>query len=666
MRQPLQLFQNPIPIKSTLLIGACVFSLFACQEREQVVAPGNTTETQINEAFNFNTTQDVTFNIWAKDSQGDILNMTNIQIYDKDPNLGGELLIEGGIDNTGQLSAYKALPTHLQEVTIVSNYIGVLEQVTVPITDQQVSYTFGVPTQEDSSGEEITPDANGRINGTSYTYLGKYNSLGVPKYLQSPNHVIPSSFLNILNTALPEGKKVNPAYLAPGVSYDVKLTKDANVTITFVSERADFLNSLGYYTYPLNKAPKSVEEIDEKFIVFPNASFTGSGGGLASGNRVKLPKTLKAGTGIGFFIVSNGWNGSSVSKDNIKLFSNPAFNPGNADKKQHSVLLKYEDKCILAFEDIKRSDASSDEDFNDVLFYITTDPVKCIDDTNIPSCEPVKDCDKDGVPDEQDKYSCDPVRAYNNITKGTLAFEDLWPAKGDFDVNDLVVNYSHNVVTNSQNKVVELISTFDILAIGARYRNGLGFELSKLNPSQIKSVVSSHNKTILEGGQAKATILVFENAFDFVPNGIYDQINTKMDQPKLSCGSVTITTTFTSTLTMQELGAAPFNPFLICNQNRGYEVHLPGYKPTSKADLTLLGTKDDISNPARGIYYKTSFGMPYALNMPVNSFKYPVEGASIKDAYVKFLPWAASFGVVYSNWYLDLPGYRDAAKVYTK
>lgn len=50
---------------------------------------------------------------------------------------------------------------------------------------------------------------------------------------------------------------------------------------------------------------------------------------------------------------------------------------------------------------------------------------------------------------------------------------------------------------------------------------------------------------------------------------------------------------------MEDLGAAPFNPFLIADQNRGYEVHLPGYAPTSKANALLLGTKDDGSKQER-------------------------------------------------------------------
>jgi hypothetical protein len=54
-------------------------------------------------------------------------------------------------------------------------------------------------------------------------------------------------------------------------------------------------------------------------------SFTGSGGGLASGNKVRIPEKVAAGTGIGFFIVPTGWTGTEVSESAEILYSNPAL-----------------------------------------------------------------------------------------------------------------------------------------------------------------------------------------------------------------------------------------------------------------------------------------------------------------------------------------------------
>ena len=59
------------------------------------------------------------------------------------------------------------------------------------------------------------------------------------------------------------------------------------------------------------------------------------------------------------------------------------------------------------------------------------------------------DTDEDGVSDLFDDYPNDPEKAFDNYSPaegqfGTLAFEDLWPAKGDYDFNDIVIDYQYN------------------------------------------------------------------------------------------------------------------------------------------------------------------------------------------------------------------------------
>lgn len=664
MYLPTRLSVNVSYTSHLLLSMVCLLLLFACEKPTSSVDPIPKEENPVfDKHFNFTTTNEIEINISAKDAQGQPLRMSNVEIFDKDPEEGGKLLLKGGMGNTGNFTAFKAMPSHIQQVTILSNYLGVLDKITLPLSDNKIIYT--VSPVLNNSGERLATSP-ARTAAGPYTWLGSFNNQGVPDYLSLPNDVMDTDLLSAINASLPEKQKVNPVYLTPGLSTDVHLLKETELSVTFVSEGGSYRNALGYYTYTTANPPKSAADIDPKVIVFPNASFTGSGGGLASGNKVKLPGKLPAGTSIGFFIVVNGWTGSGVSESADILFTNPALNAGTDAQKQQSVLLNYNDRYILAFEDKKRSQKGSDDDFNDVVFQITSLVADAVDDQDIPASEEEDDCDKDGVPDENDAYPCDDTQAYNNLAEGTLAFEDLWPSKGDFDMNDLIVNYKHNIITNSQNKIVKLNSTFDLVAIGARYKNGFGFQIPNLTPAQIASMSSTHDKTLLEEGHDKATFLVFENAFDFVPAGQDAMINTYAHLPKVTCGSITLNITFTTPLTMQELGAAPFNPFLIGDQKRGLEVHLPGHTPTAKADLTLFGTKDDASSPVDGIYYKTAEGMPFALHLPVNQFHYPVEMSSITQVHLKFTPWATSNGTTFTDWYLDLPGYRDATKIYNQ
>ncbi|MGE4569684.1 MAG: LruC domain-containing protein, partial [Bacteroidales bacterium] len=151
-----------------------------------------------------------------------------------------------------------------------------------------------------------------------------------------------------------------------------------------------------------------------------------------------------------------------------------------------------------------------------------------IDDISIPglynsdmtnNCLPlvtVVDADSDGVPDASDAYPNDPSRAFNNYFPSasgfaTLLFEDLWPQKGDYDFNDLVLGYRINTVTNASDKVVNQVYTFKVRAIGAGLHNGFGFQIGSVAPSAVVSVSGTEAgsgfsllSSGLEAGQSKA------------------------------------------------------------------------------------------------------------------------------------------------------------------
>ncbi len=56
----------------------------------------------------------------------------------------------------------------------------------------------------------------------------------------------------------------------------------------------------------------------------------------------------------------------------------------------------------------------------------------------------------DGVPNDEDDYPEDPTRAFNSYDTASVAFEDLWPAMGDYDFNDLVLGCTYKIVTNAE------------------------------------------------------------------------------------------------------------------------------------------------------------------------------------------------------------------------
>ncbi|MDX6183056.1 DUF4114 domain-containing protein [Flavobacterium sp. Fl-77] len=223
--------------------------------------------------------------------------------------------------------------------------------------------------------------------GQNYNFLGPYTFDGTPQYFVTSD-VITTQTLDLINNSLPERYPVpiyNPQYISSGYDTDLVISKYADVWVTFVSEGAGYKNVLGFYTYDINNPPTTIPRADQITIVFPNVSATGSGGSLVAGNKVKIG-TFPAGTGIGWVLLANGWNGSAVTSGLWQLFSNPNFNPEAIPAlRQHNVLLNdpTNERIILGFEDIRRDYGSCDNDFNDAIFYITANPYDAILINNI-------------------------------------------------------------------------------------------------------------------------------------------------------------------------------------------------------------------------------------------------------------------------------------------
>ncbi|MCF8371403.1 MAG: LruC domain-containing protein [Bacteroidales bacterium] len=258
---------------------------------------------------------------------------------------------------------------------------------------------------------------------------------------------------------------------------------------------------------------------------------------------------------------------------------------------------------------------------------------------------------------------------------GTLAFEDMWPAQGDYDFNDLVVDYQFEITSNQSNIVSKVEATFILKAFGATYSNGFGFQFdASINQSDLSVSgysLSENYVTLasngLEAGQTKPTFIVFDNAFSEMPHpGGGIGVNTVQTAPYVTPDTLRLTILFnTGSYTLNDLNISEFNPFLMVNLNRGIEVHLPNYAPTDKADSQLFGTGADDSNPSINRYYKTNSNLPWAINI-YETFNYPIEKAAINNAHLKFNEWAGTNGVSYPNWYQNQTGYRSTSNIFVQ
>ena len=281
------------------------------------------------------------------------------------------------------------------------------------------------------------------------------------------------------------------------------------------------------------------------------------------------------------------------------------------------------------------------------------------------------DTDGDGVPDVDDAYPIDPERAFNsyypNETEfASFAFEDLWPGMGDYDFNDLVVDFNYQMVTNAQNLIVDIIAQTKVKAAGAGLDNGFGisFPVDPSNCASVEGTVNvmgtlDINAKGYENGHDNNTVVIF-----------YDAINTYYNSAIFNTvpgGNVVETEIETVTIYFDDpqipIGSEPYNPFIYVDQERGKEIHMIDNAPTALANTEYFGTASDNSDPLTGKYYLTDSNLPWVVETP-SSFEYPIEKVDILSAYLKFKEWAESSGVVYKDWYLDEPGYRNDDNIY--
>ena len=303
------------------------------------------------------------------------------------------------------------------------------------------------------------------------------------------------------------------------------------------------------------------------------------------------------------------------------------------------------------------------------------------------------DGDNDGVADCLDEYPTDVYRAFNNYFPSndyaTLMYEDLWPHTGDYDLNDVVIDYQANTITNGLNQVVEMKYTVVARCTGAGLHNGFAFQLDNVASNKITSVSGtkasgaswlSIGSNGVENGQTFANVIVYDDVYKVLPYpGSGSVINTEMSAAKTPYDTSNIVIKFINngvapsggTVSISNLPHSAFNPYLILgdsgtlNQIRSKELHLPDRIPSSKMDYSLFGTKQDNSNPGQSRYYKTANNLPWALQIST-SVPYMQEKQDIATGYLKFLEWATSNGTTSTNWYLDLVGHRDNFKIYTK
>lgn len=288
----------------------------------------------------------------------------------------------------------------------------------------------------------------------------------------------------------------------------------------------------------------------------------------------------------------------------------------------------------------------------------------------------VADADSDGILDAYDEYPNDATRAFNTYypaanSVATIAFEDLWPTLGDYDFNDLAVNFNIQQVQDPNGQVIEYKVKVKVKAVGGSFENGLGFQLDELVPADISTVTGqslvknliSRNANNTEAGQNKAVIICFDSPEPVITRVGGSMFNTIKTNGMGTSDTMYINITFANPIAPTKLTIAKFNPFIFTKQRRGYEIHLPNFIPTTLANTSLFGTFADRSNISNGTYYKNANGLPWAMLIP-EDFYYAKEKSPITSAYNFFDDWVLSGGSNYTNWFGNIGGNKNTDNIY--
>lgn len=665
-------------VKLKMLVSAiCVVILLAmtgCKKEmytpdEPVVDPENVFDFSTREKYTLHVKYDVPENY-----------KVYFEVYTKDPELldaDGQVVkrdIEpvdvGFTDGNGEYNHKIEVPATAKYLYIYSPYAGVPRVLVAEIKDGVLSEAAypdeieGARSMLGRAGDgDYKNEAYNTITGKKLSRLGywknakgayslkgvTYDLYGRPDYTKVGDRITVSrDILNLINQTVPEGGKVDPSLIRNG---DIRVTKKAHIDLFLIDETTSANNTLAYYCYETNNPPKKEADIkvNDIVIAFPNAKVLkrhdyeprGNNGALERGEGVRLHyykdgkdmgEEFPEGVSIGWIIYNQAYrtavNGNALNTGVKHYFADKDLN-GNG--KGNVVLFRSGEKVMFGFEDW-----NGDYDYNDVVFYVKADPIEAIT-PDIPDVKPTDPDDSNIVAE---------------VTyRGILTFEDLWPYRGDFDMNDVVVEYESTVGYNQANEVLRTIDNYTILWSGASYDNSFAYQLEALRGEvevEISSSLAGNGGAFVDPEVDRATIRLANNvrAYANEDEKVAFKVVTKYTGRKIN---------------KEDFVLPPYNPF-ITTSSLDKEVHLTNMRPTEKLNKDNLGYGNDKSDPSSNLYYVTydenGQQMPFAINIvyenkeDLNNFVIPKEKRHIDTYYPKFLNWVKTKGKEDADWYL--------------
>ena len=608
-------------------------------------------------------------------------------------------IFEDYTEGNGKFNAVVELPTYAQHLYIATGnfFTGMMlleadvkDGVASVAAEKHAVAASRAGTRAEGSGESTdalfnltnTVDDNGNITSEKLyndwkNWLGTWNSAsGQPDYLLNkatadPKLVISDQEMEglyaAIGTAFVSGSDMNEEYC----SYpDLLLEKDSEVTFTLLGGSTCWNSTLGYYYYTDDNKPTTPTDINP-IMLFPNTqdgqwaradilqlqSYNGNIGTLrgdvvqlmyypniANNDKSGATKVFPKGTRIGFILKTQGWGmqGSSYSLRANKL-ANKGFKQYNCwctttdglsygrklkddqgkypniEGQSRGAKFSYKASNGDTYTLISFEDAMDDLDFDDLIFALK--PVGVFA----------------SLPEIANKKSS---------TNGVYAFEDKWPSKGDYDLNDAVIDVKHEKEFNDKGKIIKETFYLTTYQNYVELKSGLGLTLNKqANPKNIEM-----KKVAPESTDTLSTVFTNSGGVYYLTDDIEGELGT----------TYILELEYKNPLSSSSVMAS-IQPFIYRSEgNQNWEVHIPMEAPTVKMNTSYFGKDDDCSDLIHQQYFVRQGNYPFAFylkNADIEAFKETIlkrenESIPINEFFPGFLDWSTSGGTTNQDWYL--------------
>lgn len=520
-----------------------------------------------------------------------------------------------------------------------------------------------------------------------HTPLGSWDAeTGRPSYVISPTEAGSLAFTSdemagiqqTIAGALTAKGHCDQRYRQP---YDLTLKQNSEVAVTVVGSNSCWNSTMGYYYY--TDTPSSTQDINI-IMLFPNtqdgqSSFIKSRGNkyngnialqrgdivklmyypnIASGDYSGATSVFPAGTKIGFILKSNGWgmqkpvddkvyynsykgemkntdisrqyNSWAASTDGLSYCladaeqsraDNGIYSKPNPSGQARTAKFAYENADGQQYAIVSFEDACNDDDYDDIVLALK--PVGVFEE--LPTPDPKK-----------------------TSVNGVYAFEDLWPAKGDYDLNDAVVDYQHDYIWSALNVGADYKITKEVINL-TTYLNYVTLTSGLAVTVNTKTAPSSVKMKTIKNSEVSEVQFEQDGNVYLLTDNILANVGTQYIIELYYSGGIAQNKT------------ADVYPFIYRNEDGGrWEVHIPFEAPTSKMITGYFGTLDDCSDINRAVFYVRAGNYPFAFYLSgvnIDPFKNTIllranESKHIDVLYPEFMEWATSGGTKNKSWYL--------------